>query len=122
MTVSPPTPNTMTSFLVRLAAKLSSGFFLARMVGECQGLEMTVGRVASTPQIEFAEWTSRYVVGASVPKAAGQVVSVRGVSILELAGGRCCAYSEYFDRGKALADMGIPADDVYRVLTRPTRP
>ena len=92
-----------------------------RMVAECQGLELTVDRVGTGPGIEFAEWTSRYTVGPSVAQAAGQCISLRGVSVLELTDGRCSVYREYFDRGKALVEMGLPATDVHKVLSRPPR-
>jgi limonene-1,2-epoxide hydrolase len=92
-----------------------------KMMAECQGLVMTIDRVGTGPGVEFAEWTSTYTVGDSVPQAAGSSITMRGVSVLELSDRRCSTYREYFDRGKALVDMGLPPEGVHKVLSRPRR-
>lgn len=81
--------------------------------------EWIADRVLVSPGAEMVEWTFHYVVSEAVPRSAGKALSIRGVSVFEVGDGRCRAYREYFDIGRALAEVGVGPAPLHRMLTRP---
>ena len=91
---------------------------LDRMLTEGRDLVWTLDAVAEAPGVVMAEWTFDFVVAEAVPRSAGRRLHLRGVSVFELAGGRCRAYREYFDKGAALVQLGFEPESLHRVLSR----
>ena len=89
-----------------------------RMMEEATEVQWTLDRVVSSPALEMTEWTFRLVVSDAVPRSAGRIVSLRGVSVFELRDGLCSAYREYFDRGVGYIQLGLEPSALHHVLSR----
>jgi len=89
-----------------------------RMMRESVDVLWKADHVVATPEREVAEWSFRLVISDAVPRSAGRTLSFQGVSVLELRDGRCAAYREYFDRGRALVQLGLEPGALHRVLSR----
>jgi steroid delta-isomerase-like uncharacterized protein len=78
----------------------------------------SIDAVAEAADFVMAEWTFGFVVGDAVPRSAGRSLRFRGVSVFELADGRCHTYREYYDRGPILVELGFQPDSLWKTLAR----
>ncbi|MBA3744155.1 nuclear transport factor 2 family protein [Sporichthya sp.] len=78
----------------------------------------TVTRAVATPDAIVAEWEFDYTVADSVPSGGGTRLLLPGVSWLELRGGRCFRYREFFDRAATLHAQGIAPAKVAAIVAR----
>ncbi|HUR74772.1 MAG TPA: nuclear transport factor 2 family protein [Sporichthya sp.] len=78
----------------------------------------TLTRTVQTPDAVVAEWEFDYTVADSVPSGGGTRLRLPGVSWLELRGGRCFRYREFFDRAATLHAQGIPPAKVAAIVAR----
>lgn len=90
----------------------------ARMFREGRDFAWTMDTIVETPLRAAAEWTFSYVVTEAVPRSAGRRIRLRGMSLLELEGGRIAAYREYVDTGVAMLQLGLAPESLAKVLAR----
>ena len=78
----------------------------------------TITRTLETPDAVVAEWEFDYTVAESVPSGGGARLLLPGVSWLELRGGRCFRYREFFDRTATLHAQGVAPTTVAAIVAR----
>ncbi len=100
------------------AGTLALRDMFARMFREGRDFAWTMDTIVETPLRAAAEWTFTYVVTEAVPRSAGRRVRLRGMSLVELEGGRIAAYREYVDTGVALLQLGFAPESLAKVLAR----
>jgi hypothetical protein len=60
----------------------------------------------------------RFSFSSRLPECAGRPVMFEGISHFRLAGGLIAHYSEAFDRGVALVQLGFPAERIKRIVEK----
>jgi hypothetical protein len=62
----------------------------------------------------------RFSFASRLPECAGQPVVFEGISQFRFEGGLIARYTEAFDRGVALVQLGFPAERIRRILEKAT--
>ena len=94
------------------------GAMFERMFREGKDYRWSMEIVVGDARHAAAEWTFGYTVTDAVPRSAGRRIRFRGMSVFELADGKIAGYSEYFDSGVALLQLGFAPDSMAKVLAR----